>query len=700
MMTSLHNAYPPSQHPGGMQQHPGGPQGHPMGIPQNPGQGPQGMPQQMHMGVSGPGGQQVSQAGAMMGGIPPGAGGPSAHALQHLNPNAAQQQQLLQQQQQLAFANNPQFQMQQQQQQQQHIMAQQRQAQVARQAMMAQQYSGMPMGMNPNAMGQMTQAQFQAMRGQNPMGVARPVNLPQHLQQQQQQAQHSLEQQQHQAHAQAQHQHQQQLIAAQQAAMQQQQQANAQAQPGNNMGQQLNTQQMQSMQQQHLAAQAAQQAHQQQAAAAAAAQQNQPAQAQAQQSQQQPSQPNQQAQPQQAQQQAQPQQPGMAQPTPAAVLMQQRQTGEKFRGQCLLRLSLFADHLSNFGGSKHKDDLSYWLSFVDRFFSSKGVLRHSVWMMDENSNKQYEITFPGIARYFHTHFESGIKTMQLIVQRGSEKDLPNNGHYIESPKASFVYWFDNGSQLIANGTLRAHFDSDQKIELLEFVTNNHEEYLPRTKIIEAARPMHEWGKEWHKVNAAPDGKQSPEMNKKKAKKMNSPNQAPPDIELPTSKVKPNMGVTPSVFRFFEIAEVLEQMSPLFGYSHQHSSLAPYGALEQYVTTVAIGANNANGPQNPAGPRTPGLNNFPMGASPALTNPGLPGSPHIGGSPALGANMSISASQHGTSSSGPSANTSPNASNKRRRPSAVKAEEEGQMNGAKKGVNPSPRITKRQKPNAA
>lgn len=320
--------------------------------------------------------------------------------------------------------------------------------------------------------------------------------------------------------------------------------------------------------------------------------------------------------------------------------------------------------------------------------------------MDENSNKQYEITFPGIARYFHTHFESGIKTMQLIVQRGSEKDLPNNGHYIESPKASFVYWFDNGSQLIANGTLRAHFDSDQKIELLEFVTNNHEEYLPRTKIIEAARPMHEWGKEWHKANAAPDGKQSPEMNKKKAKKMNSPSHAPPDIDLPASKVKPNMGVTPSVFRFFEIAEVLEQMGPLFGYSHQHSSLAPYGALEQYVTTVATGANNANGPQNPAGPRTPGLNNFPMGASPALTNPGLPGSPHIGGSPALGANMSISASQHGTSSSGPSANTSPNASNKRRRPSAVKAEEEGQMNGAKKGVNPSPRITKRQKPNAA
>jgi hypothetical protein len=74
-------------------------QGHPgMAVPHNPGQGQPGpgMPQQMHMGVSGPG-PQVSQAGAMMAGIPPGAG-PSAHALQHLNPS--QQAQMFQQQQQ------------------------------------------------------------------------------------------------------------------------------------------------------------------------------------------------------------------------------------------------------------------------------------------------------------------------------------------------------------------------------------------------------------------------------------------------------------------------------------------------------------------------------------------------------------------------------------------------------------------------
>lgn len=108
-------------------------------------------------------------------------------------------------------------------------------------------------------------------------------------------------------------------------------------------------------------------------------------------------------------------------------------------------------------------------------------------------------------------------------------------------------------QLVANGTLRALFDADQKLELLEFVTSSHEEYLPRTKIIDAARPLHEWQKEWHKVNNPGDGKSSPEMNKKgKSKPMKSPAQPPPEIDLPASKVKSSMGITPSVFRFLEV----------------------------------------------------------------------------------------------------------------------------------------------------
>jgi LIM-domain binding protein len=265
---------------------------------------------------------------------------------------------------------------------------------------------------------------------------------------------------------------------AQQVAMQQQ--ANAQGQGGNSQqGQpnQMNPQQIQNMQ----AAQATmmQQAHQQQQQQAAAVSQQSQGQPQAQ-AQPQQAPPNTQA-PSQQTQQAPQQQAGLQQAQQAAQQQQQQQAaamiqqhqaqqrqGEKFKGQCLMKLMQFGDHLSGFGvsskplqaymangaqrlaaqASKQTDDLNYWLNFRDRFFSPKGVLRHSVWVVDDSSNKQYEIAFPALARYFHTHFESGIKNMQMIMEKGTEKELPNNGHYIESQKSSFVYWFDNGSQVI------------------------------------------------------------------------------------------------------------------------------------------------------------------------------------------------------------------------------------------------------------
>lgn len=69
--------------------------------------------------------------------------------------------------------------------------------------------------------------------------------------------------------------------------------------------------------------------------------------------------------------------------------------------------------------------------------------------------------------------------------------------------------------------------------------------------------MHEWQKEWQKVNAPPDGKQSPETSKKgKAKPMKSPPNPPPEIDIPDSKVKLNMGITANVFQFLEVSIVL------------------------------------------------------------------------------------------------------------------------------------------------
>ncbi|ROT40227.1 hypothetical protein SODALDRAFT_91385 [Sodiomyces alkalinus F11] len=778
-------------HPAGMHQHPGVP-GHPMapGMPHNPNQpgapAGAGMPQQMHMAVSGPGGQ-VNPA-ALMGGMPPGAAGPNAHALQHLNPA---QNPMFQQGPFANFAGNPAMA----QLQQQRFIQQQQQS---RQQFLAQQAAfgaNMQVGVNGMPMGvPMNQAQLAAMR-------------------------QARMQQPHAHHNQAMLAHQLALQQQQQAAQQNQQMQHQSGQPGQPV--QISPQQLQNLQQAQLAMQAQQQAQQPQGQPQQPQQQGGPQPQQTPQPQPQPSQPtnpqsaghptpsqtpgpqpNQQPQPPQPpnqpqgpqqhgpqpqQQQQQQQQPPQGQPsqpqqpqppqqhpqqhhqqhphqmsqaqqaafaTRMALAQQRRET---MKGNCLLKLMQFSESLSDFPGSKGKDDLSYWNNFVAQFFSPRGVFRHSVHITDveDQTDKQYEITYPALARYFHTHFDSGVKNMQLIMEKGTtDRSLPSHNQWIENTRSSWIYWFEGGSHLVATGTVRAHFDNDQKIELFEFITSGHEEYISRRAVIEAAKPAHNWAKEWHRVNSQ-DTKASPEMSKKgKARPMKSPQNPPPDalVDLPESAVKKSMGITEAVFQFLEIVEVMGQMNPLFGFYHSHPGLSPYAALEQYVNQInhhqqqamnaqamnaqamnaqAMNAQamNAQAMQAQAlqaqamqqGPRTPSFGQFPvpgvqqMGASPAQQNMQLPGSPHLMGSPAMGhmqaPGMQVQQSQQGTNSSGPSANNSP-ASNKRRRPSTVKAEEDassaptpgagaggGQVNGVQnKGKPPTPRMPKRVKTN--
>lgn len=105
---------------------------------------------------------------------------------------------------------------------------------------------------------------------------------------------------------------------------------------------------------------------------------------------------------------------------------------------------------------------------------------------------------------------------------------------------------------MATGTVKCQFDPEQKIELFEFLCNGHEEYISRKMVIQQAKPNHNWIKEWHKVNSQ-DNKTSPEMNKKgKARPMKSPQTHPPEIDLPQSNVKSNVGVTEAVNQFLEV----------------------------------------------------------------------------------------------------------------------------------------------------
>lgn len=170
------------------------------------------------------------------------------------------------------------------------------------------------------------------------------------------------------------------------------------------------------------------------------------------------------------------------------------------------------------------------------------------------------------------------------------------------------------------------------------------------------------------------------------------------------------------------------MTPLMEYVTAHPGMGPHEALQrinQESQQQMANANaNARMQQNQMAraangqmqfQQQQGMNGPNQFASPGMAHLGLPqgqGSPHIGGpvhtpSPAQNAQggvpMMHQMSAQGSNlsgSQGPSTNTSPNVSNKRRRPSAVKLEDDNanaNQDGNQNKVKPSPRIGgKRQK----
>jgi hypothetical protein len=169
------------------------------------------------------------------------------------------------------------------------------------------------------------------------------------------------------------------------------------------------------------------------------------------------------------------------------------------------------------------------------------------------------------------------------------------------------------------------------------------------------------------------------------------------------------------------------MAPIMEYYHGHPTYGPKECLFRVTqenaavmastnarmqNQMARAANAQAGFPNQMNPAMNGPNQF---NSPAMAHLGIPqaqGSPMVGGaqhtpSPAHnqavgGVAMMHQMSAQGSNlsgSQGPSTTTSPNVSNKRRRASAVKLEEENggaEQNGANK-VKPSPKIGgKRQK----
>ncbi|KIW01195.1 uncharacterized protein PV09_07244 [Verruconis gallopava] len=702
MMTT----FPPQ---GGMPQHPGMPHGQPMpgGVPH-----PQAMagPMQMHPGVSAPHGQQVSQAPMM--GMQPGMvpGGPSAHAMSHLAPNAGQ---MMQQPGMPPQGMNPQFMHLNQQQ---RMMAQ-RQWVMQRQAQMgAMHQPGQPGPFNPQ--------QIAALHANGQM-----ANLPPHLQQQiantqmfhQQSAmQEAARQQQmqntHAAQQQAHH------IAMQHAASQNSSQGHPTTQPGQPnqppMRPASATAGTTGMEARPSPAATAgpqstpQPGTQNSQTPSQTPQQPQtsgPQAAQAQTSSSQP-QPNQtQTSTQQQAAQGQPMNPGQTRPglpqnmnpqqMHAAVLRQQavaaaaQAQSRAASGQTLLAAFNFASKLGAFKAGQQQNDFSYWQAFVQQHFTDDAIFRLVLPDQLSGDGKTFQVHAAGLARYFYTQFQTDIDQVQLVLDGSLEKTLSETHTLVIADRSRMLYWFRDGTQLVWNGFFTILYNNN-KIEHLNFETHEHETYLPRTKLEELC------------VQTSPNQNRSPKLTKTKQQKGQQPSEPAFDMRrLPSTQITV-FGIHKRLQAYLELAETMNAMEPLITFSRERPHLSVPQALSLLVESYNANPPNLPNFQQPnssgqiqgafppggvQGSRPPG-----MMQSPALSNSGLPvqangatPSPHQNNmAPPMQPSMSQTSHHSGS-------NTSPNVGggNKRRRSTAAGVKGEEDVNGgAAPKVKQSPRMT--------
>lgn len=100
-------------------------------------------------------------------------------------------------------------------------------------------------------------------------------------------------------------------------------------------------------------------------------------------------------------------------------------------------------------------------------------------------------------------------------------------------------------QLFTNGTLVAHFDVNNKIEILDIVVINHTEYLPRNQL--------------QALEQSEQLKQSPKVSKNMGKRGQQKQPNAPSFTLPESMVTSN-GVPIAVMSFLEVGPQWDHVS--------------------------------------------------------------------------------------------------------------------------------------------
>ncbi|KAI5293934.1 hypothetical protein KEM52_004986 [Ascosphaera acerosa] len=229
----------------------------------------------------------------------------------------------------------------------------------------------------------------------------------------------------------------------------------------------------------------------------------------------------------------------------------------------IARLHQYGAAVSSFTRSDDEKNIDYWFRFVEQFFSPSGDLRFGL-KDAEAGSKKFEITSPLIARYYLTQFASGVERIQINFENAVSRLHQDLTQTVEA-KATIIYWYRTGCLQTALTEVKAIFNPDNMIDLLEFNTQENQEFLHKDSLIEMNSGL-------------PHGEADVlEVQSHDQSKLQSV------VRLPKSLVR-QFCVPTDVMSFLETAETLLAMTPLIQYSQDHPDLTPGQALHDIVST--------------------------------------------------------------------------------------------------------------------
>ncbi|KAJ3036560.1 hypothetical protein HK097_003808 [Rhizophlyctis rosea] len=262
----------------------------------------------------------------------------------------------------------------------------------------------------------------------------------------------------------------------------------------------------------------------------------------------------------------------------------------------LKRLLEFGEHLCPPHPESGKD-IEHWRRFVREFFAETGMMKYALWNSHsqwtfamnpqyKDTHKVFELNTALLPRFYQVNFQSGVTQIQLIMTNPREL-VVNNALAVECSRASLLYQYENGLQVLCHGHLRVQFTSNIKIELFEFRTKRHTELLPRDVMmkVEVGTPpannansddvKSESGKDGNGVGGGGGGGGPGGARRTPVKGL------PPDLAEPSVN---EFGITVWTMRCLEIAEVVCHMRDLIDYSLGKEK-GPIESLKMYSAAV-------------------------------------------------------------------------------------------------------------------